>query len=46
MSRYLCEDLSEGDMLEFKHIDFNVKKQAPFSTSRSPCSLEEQALRR
>mmetsp|Transcript_20820 Transcript_20820/g.35501 ORF Transcript_20820/g.35501 Transcript_20820/m.35501 type:complete len:287 (-) Transcript_20820:1735-2595(-) len=31
MSRYLCEDLAEGDSLDFKHIEFNVKTQAPFA---------------
>ena len=34
MSRYLCEDLREGDSVDFKHIDFNVKIQYPFANRR------------
>lgn len=30
MSNYLCSTLEEGSKVEFKHIDFNVKIQAPF----------------
>lgn len=30
MSRFLCEDLNVGDSIDFKHIEFNVKTQAPF----------------
>eukprot|EP00580_Thalassiosira_gravida_P000744 CAMPEP_0201601192 /NCGR_PEP_ID=MMETSP0492-20130828/2205_1 /ASSEMBLY_ACC=CAM_ASM_000837 /TAXON_ID=420259 /ORGANISM="Thalassiosira gravida, Strain GMp14c1" /LENGTH=288 /DNA_ID=CAMNT_0048064323 /DNA_START=72 /DNA_END=938 /DNA_ORIENTATION=+ len=30
MSKYLCEDLPIGGTVDFKHIDFNVKIQAPF----------------
>ena len=30
MSKHMCEDMSIGDEVDFKHIDFNVKIQAPF----------------
>eukprot|EP00547_Thalassionema_nitzschioides_P002645 CAMPEP_0194212718 /NCGR_PEP_ID=MMETSP0156-20130528/12758_1 /TAXON_ID=33649 /ORGANISM="Thalassionema nitzschioides, Strain L26-B" /LENGTH=213 /DNA_ID=CAMNT_0038940591 /DNA_START=363 /DNA_END=1004 /DNA_ORIENTATION=- len=30
MSTYLCNSLKEGSKINFKHIDFNVKIQAPF----------------
>lgn len=30
MSKHLCQDMAIGDSVEFKHIDFNVKIQAPF----------------
>ena len=30
MSKHLCQDMSVGDSLDFKHIEFNVKIQAPF----------------
>lgn len=31
MSKYMCEDLPIGGMVNFKHIDFNVKIPAPFT---------------
>jgi cytochrome-b5 reductase len=39
MSKLMCQDLKVGETVEFKHISFNVKIQAPFkpkkvSTSR------------
>lgn len=34
MSKHLCEDISIGDTVEFKHIDFNVKLQAPFKAKK------------
>jgi len=30
MSHFLCETMSVGDSVNFKHIPFNVKQQAPF----------------
>lgn len=30
MSRHMCEGMEVGDEVNFKHIDFNVKLQAPF----------------
>jgi cytochrome-b5 reductase len=30
MSKHLCQDISVGDSVDFKHIEFNVKIQAPF----------------
>lgn len=34
MSTYLTEDLNVGDSIDFKHIDFNVKIQAPFAKKK------------
>lgn len=34
MSTYLTEDLKVGEKVDFKHIDFNVKIQAPFSQKK------------
>mmetsp|Transcript_5944 Transcript_5944/g.8405 ORF Transcript_5944/g.8405 Transcript_5944/m.8405 type:complete len:328 (+) Transcript_5944:46-1029(+) len=34
MSHYLCDTLKLGDTVDFKHIDFNVKIQAPFEQSQ------------
>ena len=31
MSNHVCERINIGDMVDFKHIEFNVKIQAPFS---------------
>ena len=30
MSRFMCQTLQPGDLVNFKHIPFNVKTQAPF----------------
>jgi cytochrome-b5 reductase len=30
MSHHVCHDMKVGDTLDFKHIEFNVKIQAPF----------------
>lgn len=30
MSHHVCHDMAVGDQLDFKHIEFNVKIQAPF----------------
>jgi len=30
MSNHMCKILKVGDTVDFKHIEFNVKKQAPF----------------
>jgi len=30
MSKHMCEDMAVGDEVEFKHIEANVKIQAPF----------------
>lgn len=30
MSRHMCHDMKVGDEIDFKHIEFNVKIQAPF----------------
>lgn len=34
MSRLLCEDLKVGETVDFKHISFNVKLQAPFKPKK------------
>lgn len=34
MSKHLCQDMVVGDSVDFKHIDFNVKIQAPFPHKR------------
>lgn len=34
MSKHLCQDLKVGDTVEFKHIAFNVKIQAPFKPKK------------
>jgi cytochrome-b5 reductase len=31
LSRYMCEELKVGEMVDFKHIDFNIKIPAPFT---------------
>eukprot|EP00571_Detonula_confervacea_P000375 CAMPEP_0172311904 /NCGR_PEP_ID=MMETSP1058-20130122/15992_1 /TAXON_ID=83371 /ORGANISM="Detonula confervacea, Strain CCMP 353" /LENGTH=293 /DNA_ID=CAMNT_0013025215 /DNA_START=160 /DNA_END=1041 /DNA_ORIENTATION=+ len=31
LSKYMCEDLPIGGMVNFKHIDFNIKIPAPFT---------------
>jgi cytochrome-b5 reductase len=34
MSKLMCQDLKVGDTVEFKHIAFNVKIQAPFKPKK------------
>lgn len=34
MSKLLCQDLKVGETVEFKHIQFNVKIQAPFQPKK------------
>jgi len=34
MSKLMCKDLKVGDSIEFKHISFNVKLQAPFKPKK------------
>ena len=34
MSKLMCQDLNVGDTVEFKHIPFNVKIQAPFKPKK------------
>jgi len=34
MSNHMCKTLAIGDQMEFKHISFNVKLQAPFSQKK------------
>mmetsp|Transcript_42889 Transcript_42889/g.103748 ORF Transcript_42889/g.103748 Transcript_42889/m.103748 type:complete len:193 (-) Transcript_42889:5179-5757(-) len=34
MSKLMCQDLKVGDSVEFKHIAFNVKIQAPFKPTK------------
>lgn len=34
LSHHLCKKMSIGDTVEFKHIEFNVKLQAPFSQKK------------
>eukprot|EP00980_Cylindrotheca_fusiformis_P002245 scaffold517_cov119-Cylindrotheca_fusiformis.AAC.28 len=34
MSKHLCEDLKVGETVDFKHIKFNVKIQAPFKQKK------------
>jgi len=34
LSNHMCKNLSIGDEMEFKHITFNVKLQAPFSQKK------------
>lgn len=34
MSKYMCQDLPIGGTMDVKHIDFNVKIQAPFSQKK------------
>ncbi|KAL7537379.1 hypothetical protein ACHAXR_008752 [Thalassiosira sp. AJA248-18] len=31
LSKYMCQDLPIGGMVDFKHIDFNIKIPAPFT---------------
>ncbi|KAG7369987.1 oxidoreductase FAD/NADP-binding domain containing protein [Nitzschia inconspicua] len=38
MSRYMCHDMNVGDEIDFKHIEFNVKIQAPFK-QKTICML-------
>jgi len=34
MSNHLCKTVAVGDTVDFKHIEFNVKLQAPFSQKK------------
>lgn len=34
MSKHMCQDINVGDTVEFKHISFNVKIQAPFKPKK------------
>jgi cytochrome-b5 reductase len=34
MSTYLVDELKEGEQVDFKHIEFNVKIQAPFGVKK------------
>jgi len=34
MSNHMCKTLAIGDQMDFKHISFNVKLQAPFSQKK------------
>ena len=34
MSNHLCKTIAVGDSVDFKHIEFNVKLQAPFSQKK------------
>ncbi|KAL3923210.1 MAG: hypothetical protein SGILL_001779, partial [Bacillariaceae sp.] len=38
MSHHMCHDMEVGDELDFKHIEFNVKIQAPFA-QKTICML-------
>jgi cytochrome-b5 reductase len=37
MSHYLCHTMAVGEPVEFKHIEFNVKIQAPFRQKKIVC---------
>lgn len=37
MSHHLCHTMAVGDPIEFKHIEFNVKIQAPFRQKKIVC---------
>ncbi len=39
MSRYMHDIMKIGDTLDFKHIEFNVKIQAPFGNPQHICML-------
>ena len=39
MSRYMHDIMKIGDTLDFKHIEFNVKIQAPFGSPKHICML-------
>jgi cytochrome-b5 reductase len=39
MSRYMHDIMKIGDTLDFKHIEFNVKIQAPFGNPKHICML-------
>ena len=39
MSRYMHDIMKVGDTLDFKHIEFNVKIQAPFGNPKHICML-------
>lgn len=39
MSNELCSRMKIGDMIDFKHIEFNVKIQAPFVRPKTICML-------
>ena len=34
LSKHMCEELDIGEMVQFKHIDFNIKIPAPFGQKR------------
>eukprot|EP00536_Pseudo-nitzschia_multiseries_P007305 jgi/Psemu1/304841/fgenesh1_kg.170_\ len=34
MSNHMCKTMAVGETVDFKHIEFNVKKQAPFSQKK------------
>jgi cytochrome-b5 reductase len=37
MSHHMCHTMSVGDAMDFKHIEFNVKIQAPFTPKKIVC---------